>query len=285
MKKSNKNIMSLLLMTFITLQSVAVVKATGTSQWIKEDDKWFYEENGVISKGWRNINKKWFYLNNNGAMATDWVLVDGKWYYLNSNGEMQIGWLNYNGSWFYLDKNTGEMVVNQIIEGYYIDADGKYVANNNNSNSTSTDSYYVSPPQVSCENIALRDKYKQTYKGSHPFSRSNKAAYVTIRQTFLKVAKGEISISQAEEIMKEIPEWRDIDPDIKQERNLKFGKILNCKIQEDTSNNVQTIMHDAVYDSYNLGTTNGYNDVVFWYDVATKTNKILRFDIRVDIKN
>ena len=38
--------------------------------------------------GWKEVDRKWYYLNPNGAMATGWLKDKNKWYYLLSNGVM-----------------------------------------------------------------------------------------------------------------------------------------------------------------------------------------------------
>ena len=53
---------------------------------------------------------------------------DGKWYYLQTNGAMKVGWfLDSDGRWYYLMDN-GQMAENQLINGYYLNSNGEWVA-------------------------------------------------------------------------------------------------------------------------------------------------------------
>lgn len=92
--------------------------------WIQENGKWYYLDEGERTTGWSNgygttkRNKRdndgsfvvvgqveWFYFDSNGVMQTGWKQIDGKWYYFYGNGLMAhdttiSGYkLGSNGAW------------------------------------------------------------------------------------------------------------------------------------------------------------------------------------------
>ena len=64
-------------------------------------------------------------MNESGAMETGWVSVGDHWYYMNESGAMETGWVLAEGDWYYLNED-GTMASNQWIDGYYVDASGKW---------------------------------------------------------------------------------------------------------------------------------------------------------------
>ena len=77
--------------------------------WQKIGTNWFYfEADGAMVTGWKAIGTKWYYFYDSGRMLTGWQKIDGYWYYLKSSGEMTKGWLNDGGKWFYFD-GSGHM--------------------------------------------------------------------------------------------------------------------------------------------------------------------------------
>ena len=77
--------------------------------WQKIGANWFYfEADGAMVTGWKAIGTKWYYFYDSGRMLTGWQKIDGYWYYLKSSGEMTKGWLNDGGKWFYFD-GSGHM--------------------------------------------------------------------------------------------------------------------------------------------------------------------------------
>ena len=66
-----------------------------------------------MTRGWKQIDGKWYYFKANGLMATQWQQVDNKWYYLyDTTGVMVTGWLkirNNNDYNYYYLKSDGSM--------------------------------------------------------------------------------------------------------------------------------------------------------------------------------
>ena len=99
---------------------------TEEKAWIKENENWYYTQNGVKAKGWIQDNNKWYHLNNEGIMEKGWIKDSGKWYFLSETGSMKTGWILDNGKYYFLNE-SGEMLSNQYIDGYYLGNDGTWV--------------------------------------------------------------------------------------------------------------------------------------------------------------
>ena len=99
---------------------------TEEKTWIKENENWYYTQNGVKAKGWIQDNNKWYHLNNEGVMEKGWIKDNGKWYFLSETGSMKTGWILDNGKYYFLNE-SGEMLSNQYIDGYYLGNDGTWV--------------------------------------------------------------------------------------------------------------------------------------------------------------
>lgn len=102
------------------------ISITEEKTWEKENENWYYIENGVKAKGWIKDNDTWYYLNNDGIMQTGWVEDNGNWYFLNEDGSMRTGWVLSNGNYYYLNA-SGDMAKNKYIDGYYVGANGAWV--------------------------------------------------------------------------------------------------------------------------------------------------------------
>ena len=110
---------------------------TGTG-WIPVDSWWYYlNGNEKVVKDWLYDQGNWYYLYPEGSMAKGWIQDNDndKWYYLNSSGEMVTGWTKYGDSWYYL-KNDGSMAHNTMVGKYYINDNGEWVPNEDNSNTS-----------------------------------------------------------------------------------------------------------------------------------------------------
>lgn len=103
----------------------------------KPTDKW-------ITSG----NRKWYRHADGSYTKNDWEVIDGKYYRFDKDGWMVTGWKKINDIWYYMDKTTGErygegwhwidgscyymnakgeMAVDTWIDGYYVDASGKWI--------------------------------------------------------------------------------------------------------------------------------------------------------------
>ena len=83
-----------------------------TSQWFKEDDKWYWlKEDGAMALGWHKINNKWYFFNQNGSMHEGWLEYYDKWYYLKPSDGYMVSreCRNINGDWYYFNED-GDML-------------------------------------------------------------------------------------------------------------------------------------------------------------------------------
>ena len=109
--------------------------------WVKENNDWFYYENGTL------VKNKWagnYWLGADGKMATN-AWVDNGRYYVGSTGlwdkdakkqeapkpvEKKHGWVKADNTWYYYEQN-GTLARNKWIgDTYWVDKDGKMVTEN-----------------------------------------------------------------------------------------------------------------------------------------------------------
>ena len=99
--------------------------------WVKENNTWFYYENGTL------VKNKWagnYWLGADGKMATN-AWVDNGRYYVGSNGlwdknakkpaEKKQGWVKSGNDWYYYENGT--LARNKWAGNYWLGADGKMV--------------------------------------------------------------------------------------------------------------------------------------------------------------
>lgn len=112
----------------------------------KPTDKW-------ITSG----NRKWYRHADGSYTKNDWEVIDGKYYRFDKDGWMVTGWQKIGNVTYYMDKTTGarygegwhwiggncynmnangEMAVDTWIDGYYVDASGKWIKDPKNEEHT-----------------------------------------------------------------------------------------------------------------------------------------------------
>ncbi len=102
-----------------------------TNKWIKDSVGWCYvgQSGYCVTNQWVKDSKGWCYLGSDGRMATNkWIKDSVGWCYVGANGYCKTNaWQKDSVGWCYLDAN-GRMVYDQTVDGYYINADGYWVA-------------------------------------------------------------------------------------------------------------------------------------------------------------
>ena len=133
-----------------------------TNTWI---DNYYVDASGVwipskekpADKWITSGNRKWYRHADGSYTKNDWELINGKYYRFDSEGWMVTGWKKINNIWYYMDKTTGErygegwhwidgncyymnangeMAVDTWIDGYYVDASGKWIKDPKNEEHT-----------------------------------------------------------------------------------------------------------------------------------------------------
>ena len=84
------------------------------------DHTYYFNENGYVVKGWRELEDSWYYFDEKGIMATDWKQIRGRWHLFRENGTMVTGWQKSGKNWRWFDKN-GYMTIGwkKIGEKWY----------------------------------------------------------------------------------------------------------------------------------------------------------------------
>ena len=105
-------------------------KEKPTDKWITSGNrKWYRHVDGSYTKNdWELINGKYYRFDEEGWMVTGWKKIKNIWYYMDkTTGERYgEGWHWIDGSCYYMNAN-GEMAADTWIDGYYVDASGKWI--------------------------------------------------------------------------------------------------------------------------------------------------------------
>lgn len=106
--------------------------------WVYDNGHWYYlepENHGkMFDAGWRLIDGAWYFLYADGQMAENcWLNLGGNWYYFDGSGAMLSGWQYIKDFWYYMYQSEdvrggpyGAMAADTVIDGYYVDASGKW---------------------------------------------------------------------------------------------------------------------------------------------------------------
>ena len=87
----------------------------------------YFDENGLMVFGCKEVNSKWYYFDENGLMYNrGWRIDEEKRYYYNEDGTLTLGTKFIDDSWYYF-QNNGAMYTGWRTEGqkkYYYNEDG-----------------------------------------------------------------------------------------------------------------------------------------------------------------
>lgn len=114
-------------------------KEKPADKWITSGNrKWYRHADGSYTKNdWELINGKYYRFDNEGWMVTGWKKINDIWYYMDkTTGERYgKGWHWIDGNCYYMNAN-GEMAADTWIDGYYVDASGKWIKDPKNEEHT-----------------------------------------------------------------------------------------------------------------------------------------------------
>ena len=90
--------------------------------WINNGKWWYRHQDGSYTKNdFEDINGQTYYFDRDGYMVTGWKQVENDKYYFNASGIMATDqWIN---TYYYVDEN-GKMVKNKWVGIYYLDSNG-----------------------------------------------------------------------------------------------------------------------------------------------------------------
>ena len=76
-----------------------------TRTWVEVDGaRYYYDENGELATGLRNIDGNVYLFNDNGAMMTGIVYYNGGLFYFGPDGVLQRALINFGGRWYILTR-------------------------------------------------------------------------------------------------------------------------------------------------------------------------------------
>lgn len=91
---------------------------------------YYFDENGNMCTGWREIQESRYHFDENGSMTAGWYEEDTSKYYFDEDGKMHTGWLEENGEKYYFNSD-GTMALGEVRLGiavYTFDESGVLVS-------------------------------------------------------------------------------------------------------------------------------------------------------------
>ena len=150
-------------------------KEKPTDKWITSGNrKWYRHADGSYTKNdWEVINGKYYRFDNEGWMVTGWKKINDIWYYMDkTTGERYgKGWHWIDGNCYYMNAN-GEMAADTWIDGYYVDASGKWIKDPKNEEHTHKwveETKTVNHPEESHTEIKHHDAVTHTVNHEEEF--------------------------------------------------------------------------------------------------------------------
>lgn len=101
-----------------------------SDEWVFTDGFWyFYDADGAMAVGWRQVRDHWYYYKSSGMMAVnEWIVSGAHSYYMTADGSMKTGWQKWQGDWYYLHDDSGELFTNMVTpDGEKVDAEGIWI--------------------------------------------------------------------------------------------------------------------------------------------------------------
>ena len=150
------------LLIAITFSDSDSYAKTPDGTWISRSGLWWfrysnneYAKNEYIDGYWMDrdglYNSAW-----NGSWASDangWWFQSGSWYPSNQ-------WLKIDGEWYYF-KADGYMAVNELVDGYYVDASGKMTSSSGSTSNGAHTHTWVCTKDAWDEKVLVKDAWDE----------------------------------------------------------------------------------------------------------------------------
>ena len=93
--------------------------------WVKDKDEWYYlDSEGKMKTGELQLDKYDYVLANDGHMLTGW---NGNYYYRASGEKAKDAWTEIDGQWYYFKANGELLKSGKTPDGYTVDAKGVWL--------------------------------------------------------------------------------------------------------------------------------------------------------------
>lgn len=93
--------------------------------WVKDKDNWYYlDSDGKMKTGELQLEKQEYGLANDGHMLTGW---NGNYYYRASGEKAKDAWTEIDGQWYYFKANGELLKSGKTPDGYTVDAKGVWL--------------------------------------------------------------------------------------------------------------------------------------------------------------
>ncbi len=182
MKRKIAVVLALCLLITVSLANSNSFAAGGS--WKSDSSGWWYEySDGSYAMGWTEIDGYWYYFLGNGYMDYSeyrdgcWLNADGTWntaysggywasdstgwWYTDASGWYPAStWLWIDGSCYYF-KASGYMAVNELVDGYYVDASGKMTSSSGSTSNGAHTHTWVCTKEAWDEQVLVKDAWDE----------------------------------------------------------------------------------------------------------------------------